>query len=84
MAVRVGWQSLTAFDYSADAVVRARAIFGERNLELLCADARDLPFANESYDAVLDKGALDAIGLAGKDDLHAAAAELSRVMRCVQ
>ena len=30
-----GWRSITAFDYSADAVVRAGALFGERQLELL-------------------------------------------------
>jgi hypothetical protein len=76
-----GWRSITAFDYSADAVVRAGALFGERQLELLCADARDLPLANSSFDAVFDKGALDAIGLNGTADLNAAGAELARVIR---
>ncbi len=62
--------------------MRAGALFGERQLELLCADARDLPLADDSVDAVFDKGAIDAIGLTGTADLNTAAAELARVVRC--
>ena len=58
-----GWQSVTAFDYSEDAVKRARAIFGDRDIKLLCADSRELPFQTDEFDAVLDKGVLDAVGI---------------------
>ena len=60
-----GWHSVTAFDYSEDAVTRARTLFGDRNIELLSADATKMPFANDSFDAVLDKGVMDAINIAG-------------------
>lgn len=76
-----GWWELTAFDYSAGAVERARALLGERPVALLRADARELPFGAASFDAVLDKGALDAVDLAGDGSLDAAVAELSRVVR---
>lgn len=73
-----GYECLTAFDYSAAAVTRATELFGARAIELACADATDLPYAERSFDAVLDKGALDAIGIASDDALRAATAELAR------
>ena len=60
-----GWQSVTAFDYSEDAVTRARTLFGDRKIKLLSADSTSLPFANDSFDAVLDKGVMDAINIVG-------------------
>lgn len=77
-----GWRSITAFDYSADAVKRAHELVGSRPIELLCADARELPLGSGGVDAVLDKGALDAVDLAPeRDSLARAAAELARVLR---
>ena len=77
-----GWRSIVAFDYSADAVRRAEALLrGREGVELLCADACDLPLAADAFDAVLDKGALDAVDIAGGDGLARAAAELARVVR---
>lgn len=76
-----GWQQVTAFDFSADAVVRARKLYGERKVALLCADAQDLPLHDNTFDAVLDKGALDAMGIAGEAVLSKAAQELARVVK---
>uniref|UniRef100_A0A7S3RQP4 Methyltransferase type 11 domain-containing protein n=1 Tax=Emiliania huxleyi TaxID=2903 RepID=A0A7S3RQP4_EMIHU len=73
-----GWRDVTAFDYSEDAVTRARALVGRRDVRLLCADATALPFADASFDAVLDKGTLDAVGIAGDTRLQEAVAELTR------
>ena len=75
-----GWKCVTAFDYSADAVERAATLFDGREIELCCADARELPWDDASFDAVLDKGALDAIGIFGRDALSAATAELERAV----
>lgn len=75
-----GWRDLAAFDYSADAVERARTLFGDRTIELCCADATALPYADASFDAVLDKGTLDAIGIGGDERLRAAVAELARTV----
>ena len=75
-----GWTRLTAFDYSAGAIERLRPLIGERAIALHVADARDLPYETASFDAVLDKGALDAIGIGGAADLQRAVDELSRVV----
>jgi hypothetical protein len=73
-----GWTNLTAFDYSNAAVRRATQLFGPtRHVNLFTADARDLPLADASVDAILDKGTLDAIAIAGA--LDAAVHELTRV-----
>ena len=75
-----GWTRLTAFDYSAGAIERLRPLIGERAIALHVADARALPFETASFDAVLDKGALDAIGIGGAADLQRAVDELGRVV----
>ena len=75
-----GWHDLSAFDYSADAVERARSLFGNRAIALCCADATALPYADGSFDAVLDKGTLDAIGIGSDESLRAAVAELARTV----
>ena len=56
-------------------------LYGERDIELICADACNLPHHNAAFDAVLDKGTLDAIGITGGEVLVAAATELARVVR---
>jgi SAM-dependent methyltransferase len=77
-----GYTALTAFDYSQDAVERAAALFAPRPITLLRADATALPFRGERlFDAALDKGALDAIGIHSVASLRLAASELARVVR---
>ena len=41
-----GWRQVTAFDFSADAVVRARKLYGERKVALLCADAQAVSYTH--------------------------------------
>ena len=76
-----GWQNVVAFDYVQEGVDRAKNLFGSREVELLVADARRLPFDDGSFDAALEKGALDAIFLAGGDSLQRAVDELARCVR---
>ena len=75
-----GYVQITAFDYSPDAVSRMRPIIGDRPIDCLCADATALPFDDMRFDAVLDKGTLDAIGISSESDLSAAVHELARVL----
>ncbi len=58
----------------------------EEGVDLRVADARDLPYKDDSFDAVLEKGTLDAIYLSGGADkdmamkhLSMAISELARV-----
>ena len=84
-----GWTRLCAFDYAPEAVERSRALFGERadSIELRVADARELPFNDGAYDAVLEKGALDSVFLSGEGEadqrlqLQRAVDELARTVR---
>jgi len=92
-----GYHNLTAFDYAEAGVECARKLLGDERIRaekvdtpgvtLLVADARDLPFGNNLFDAVLDKGTLDAIFLSGGRDkelaakhLDMAVSELGRVL----
>ena len=74
--------SVIAFDYAQAAVDRARELLGSQQrdmVELLCADATDLPIPTASIDATLDKGTLDAIFIAGTDMFYDSVRELGRV-----
>ena len=75
-----GYKRLSAFDYAPQGVARALELFGaSRNIDdLRVADARDLPYEDASFDAVLDKGTLDAIYISGGSS-DAAARELQLV-----
>jgi SAM-dependent methyltransferase len=53
--------------------------YPREHLEVLRADARDLPFADESFDAVVSLSSIEHFG--GPDDLARAAAEIGRVLR---
>jgi SAM-dependent methyltransferase len=75
-----GWSDVTAFDYSEAAIDSALALIGERSIELRCADALALPYADASFDAVLDKGTLDSIGINSVESLQRAVAEFERVV----
>lgn len=83
-----GYSNLIAFDYAPESVEHCRRMMGDRRVQLLVADARDLDFAKDtSVDAVLDKGTLDAVQLigSGKEDrfenLVKAVDEMDRVLK---
>jgi hypothetical protein len=79
-----GYKNLVAFDYSEHAV--------ERQLDLLAStpcdipvfhmDARELdPSWTHQFDAILEKGTLDAIYLAGGGNIESSIAEFDRVLK---
>ena len=87
-----GYTNLTMFDYAPEGVECAKRMFGDERLQqiedLRVADARDLPYDNDCYDAVLEKGTLDSIYLSGGKDkqtarkhLDMAVEELARVVK---
>ncbi len=88
-----GYTYLTAFDYAEEGVECAKKFFGDRLLQegnggdedegvdLQVADARDLPFEDASFDAVLEKGTLDAIFLSGGNNKDLAAQHLDMSVR---
>jgi SAM-dependent methyltransferase len=82
------YEQLTAFDYAPESIAHCQHMLGpDREVDLRTADARDLPYASESFDAVIDKGTLDAVFLAGDDtderldSLTRAISELARVLK---
>lgn len=64
-----GYHNLVAFDYAPEGVAQAKKLFGEERLangvDISVADARNLSYNDEEFDAVLEKGTLDAIYLSG-------------------
>ena len=76
-----GWRDLRAVDYSAAAVARLRELLWDLDVDVDVGDLRGLAFEARSFDAALEKGALDAVYLAGDGFLEAAADELARVLR---
>jgi SAM-dependent methyltransferase len=94
-----GFLHLTAMDYAPEGIERCREMLGVNRIrkeeegpgvELLVADARELQdvFASHSFDAVLEKGTLDAIYLSGggvketaDKHLDMAISELGRIVK---
>jgi SAM-dependent methyltransferase len=84
-----GYEQLTAFDYAPESIAHCQTMLEpDRAVDLRTADARDLAcYASESFDAVIDKGTLDAVFLAGdniderQESLRRAISELARVLR---
>eukprot|EP00550_Attheya_septentrionalis_P007584 CAMPEP_0198296610 /NCGR_PEP_ID=MMETSP1449-20131203/33252_1 /TAXON_ID=420275 /ORGANISM="Attheya septentrionalis, Strain CCMP2084" /LENGTH=300 /DNA_ID=CAMNT_0043997275 /DNA_START=37 /DNA_END=936 /DNA_ORIENTATION=+ len=85
-----GYTNMVAFDYAEQGVECAKRLFGpNRNVDLAVADARSLPYYETcSFDAVLEKGTLDAVYLSGGTDkeraahyLSMAVSELARLVR---
>ena len=76
-----GWTNLYAFDYSEEAVNRQRELTWDLDLECEVGDARDLALDDDSFDAAFEKGALDAMYLAGDGNFEAAVRELGRVLK---
>ena len=94
-----GYTQMYAFDYAPEGIECARTLFGPTRIrcdkepkmsgvDLRVADARELPYDEDYFDAVLEKGTLDAIFLSGGKDKELAAkylamtvSEFSRVVK---
>eukprot|EP00978_Attheya_sp_CCMP212_P002791 scaffold5715_cov55-Attheya_sp.AAC.2 len=84
-----GYTNMVAFDYAEQGVECAKRLFGpNRHVDLAVADARSLKYETGSFDAVLEKGTLDAVYLSGGTDkeraahyLSMAVSELARLVR---
>mmetsp|Transcript_8275 Transcript_8275/g.17522 ORF Transcript_8275/g.17522 Transcript_8275/m.17522 type:complete len:240 (-) Transcript_8275:204-923(-) len=82
-----GYKDLTAFDYSPNAIERQEELLtydtgAARDVKLSVEDARELPRGwTASFDAILEKGALDAVYLSGDGNVERAATEFGRVLR---
>lgn len=83
-----GWTTMMAYDYSQRGVDRAKELFGTTGtgsssrrdtVDLVMADATDLPLETASVDATLDKGTLDAIYITGKEIFRDSVKEMGRV-----
>jgi len=88
-----GYHNLVAFDYSEHAVERQQDLLASlpttARVELHQMDARSLPQQpqqqehcwTDRFDAVLEKGALDAIYLSGDGSVETSIQELTRVLK---
>jgi SAM-dependent methyltransferase len=81
-----GYTKLTCIDYSEHAIERQRDLlsYGYESIDsvlLQCMDARAMPQNwNATFDAIVEKGALDAIYLSGDGQLEATVHEFERVL----
>lgn len=81
------YRNLVAFDYSEHAVERQMDILSYESqalerVQVLQRDARDLDSSwSDSFDAILEKGALDAIYLSGDGNVEQAVKEFERVLK---
>lgn len=81
------YRDITAFDYSDHAVERQHDLLSwepkaMEQIQVLQRDARSLDEEwTDSFDAILEKGALDAIYLSGDGNVEQAVKEFERVLR---
>jgi SAM-dependent methyltransferase len=81
-----GYKGLTATDYSEHAIERQIDLvsyqYSEDAVELLPMDARQMDEEwTDRFDAILEKGALDAIYLSGDGNLEMAVKEFERILK---
>lgn len=84
-----GYHNLAAFDYSAGAIDRQQELLEYLpmgsdldNVDLRVEDARSLPQEwEESFDVIIEKGALDAIYLSGDGNFEKSVEEFARVIK---
>ena len=82
-----GYNRLTATDYSEHAIERQMDLlsyegYSEESVELFTMDCRKLDQEwDDRFDAIIEKGLLDAIYLSGGESLELTAAEFQRVLK---
>ena len=85
--LKIGYNQLTATDYSEHAIDRQLDLltyenYSEESVELFTMDCRKLNADwDNRFDAIIEKGLLDAIYLSGKGNLELTAAEFKRVLK---
>lgn len=82
------YRNLWAYDYASESIHYWESrLDASVKIDLQVADARDLPYSDEQFDVILDKGTFDAVYLAGHSSqervaiLEQALVELDRVLR---
>lgn len=89
---QLGYTDVTSIDYSPVCIAAMRACYAQcRGLQWAVMDARDLAFADSSFDVVLEKGTLDSMMVGETDPWNVAPEttalldqvlkEVSRVLR---
>lgn len=85
---RENYQNLWAYDYASESITYWKdRLDASVKIDLQVADARDLPYSDEKFDFILDKGTFDAVYLAGNSSqervaiLEQALVELDRVLK---
>eukprot|EP00585_Thalassiosira_rotula_P009926 CAMPEP_0196155320 /NCGR_PEP_ID=MMETSP0910-20130528/40458_1 /TAXON_ID=49265 /ORGANISM="Thalassiosira rotula, Strain GSO102" /LENGTH=258 /DNA_ID=CAMNT_0041419517 /DNA_START=124 /DNA_END=897 /DNA_ORIENTATION=- len=84
-----GYRNLAAFDYSSGAIERQRELLEYLpmgsdldNVDLRVEDARSLPQEwGDTFDVIIEKGALDAIYLSGDGNFEQSVKEFARVAK---
>jgi SAM-dependent methyltransferase len=87
--LKKGYKQLTATDYSEHAIERQRDLlayerYNEESLsvDLLTMDGREMETSwTNQFDAIVEKGCLDAIYLSGDGNLELAVKEFERVLK---
>jgi ubiquinone/menaquinone biosynthesis C-methylase UbiE len=75
-----GFPSIVNIDLDPDAIARMRALCPGEAEQYQVADVLELPFADRSFDVILDKGTIDAIAFQLKDNMGLMLNELDRVL----
>jgi SAM-dependent methyltransferase len=85
--LNIGYHNLTATDYSDHAIERQLELlsyesYPEDSVELFPMDARKMEAGwTNRFDAIIEKGALDAIYLSGDGNLEKSVKEFERILK---
>jgi len=77
----VGYKDVTSIDYSPAVIEQMQHKHADLGQKFLFMDMTSMTFANESFDLVVDKGALDALYTGAHDKVFEAVPEFFRVLK---